>query len=403
MASMSTEGELLGRYERRLSEKYRFGLHAIIDHMSCLLSVFQHAQTELGGLESLAQKKLPQMLPFLNAVHGKINLVAQATPLFLGYDHLKAYIKVLQDEKHNFDPRPQPWNALRLYDNDYQDQFASKVHVFTTLYQELDTRLPEFDAEVERFAPLLKLMSQKREDLITLLREGHTANNLPVNMKKHKADVKLAYQRSLLKYKHALQASPIKLEKQIQHEIRHFTQHMNSMLQPHWLVCHTLKRANAEIATDKDLTDRARQQIDTFVDQVLRLNDDMGEFCSVAMAKETFLNHVTSFEKAATNDWFVVCTSSLKLNFKDLLDQPLFGAYCDDLQSRMKELHTLRNSNKFQAAVALCEATRVNVTLCYHQMQQAQNFHPKVESKQEALASLKDQIQKLVVADGLVV
>ncbi|RHY31792.1 hypothetical protein DYB32_004502 [Aphanomyces invadans] len=392
MATEATEGEVLGRYEQRLAEKYRFALHVIIDHMACFVSLFHHTQIELKSLEALAQKKMPQMLPFLSVVHDKINYVTQATPLFLGYDHLVTYIKVLQQEKHNFDPRPQPWNALRLYDNEYQgicvicgavplrdnihhpvfdslpDQFASKVQVFTTLYQELDARLPEFLVEVERHAPLLQLLSQKREDMFALLRKVHAANHLPQNMKKHKAELKSAYQRSLVKYKHALQASPIKLEKQIQHEIRHFTQHMHSMVARHWQICHTLTRANAEVTPDCSLTARDVQLIDDFIKDVLRLHDDVGDFCSTAMAKDAFLEQITAFETAASHvsrraiikcehrcqvdprviriefltvvqDWFVVCTSPLKLNFHELLDQPLFGAYCDDLQHRMKELH----------------------------------------------------------------
>ncbi|ETV99761.1 hypothetical protein, variant [Aphanomyces invadans] len=339
MATEATEGEVLGRYEQRLAEKYRFALHVIIDHMACFVSLFHHTQIELKSLEALAQKKMPQMLPFLSVVHDKINYVTQATPLFLGYDHLVTYIKVLQQEKHNFDPRPQPWNALRLYDNEYQDQFASKVQVFTTLYQELDARLPEFLVEVERHAPLLQLLSQKREDMFALLRKVHAANHLPQNMKKHKAELKSAYQRSLVKYKHALQASPIKLEKQIQHEIRHFTQHMHSMVARHWQICHTLTRANAEVTPDCSLTARDVQLIDDFIKDVLRLHDDVGDFCSTAMAKDAFLEQITAFETAASHDWFVVCTSPLKLNFHEPLDQPLFGAYCDDLQHRMKELH----------------------------------------------------------------
>ncbi|CAK4078838.1 unnamed protein product [Aphanomyces euteiches] len=284
------------------------------------------------------------------------------------------------------------------------DHFADKILVFTMLCEELDEKLPVFQASIEAHAAPLKLLTQKREDMLSLLREGHNASKLPTNMKKHKADVKLAYEKSLLKYKEALQASPIKLEKQIQHEIRFFTQHLNSMLAPHWNICRTLKRANAETSRDETLTAHERQLVDDFLEEILRLNDEIGDFCSVAMTKEAFLEQVSAFEKAAANDLFVVCMVSLKLNFCEPLDQPLFGAYCEDLKSRMKELHTLRNSNKFQAAVANCDATRVEVSVCYHKMQQLENngnLHE--ETKQETLACLKKDIQTLAAADGLVI
>ncbi|RHY09125.1 hypothetical protein DYB36_000301 [Aphanomyces astaci] len=274
----TTEADVLGRYERRLTEKYRFGLHVIIDHMSCLVSLFHRAQTELKSLEALAQKKLPQMLPFLNLVHDKINVVTQATPLFLGYDHLLAYIKILQQEKQSFDPRPQPWNALRLYDTDYQDQFATKVDVFTTLTQELDVHVREFHVQVERHASLLQLLSQKREAMYAILQQVQN-QQLPTNQKKHKAELKGLYERSLVKYKQALQAGPIKLEKQIQHEIRHFTAHLRCMVLPHWRVCHTVRRANAEVSPESPLSSRQLELVEAFISVVMHLHDHVGDFC----------------------------------------------------------------------------------------------------------------------------
>jgi hypothetical protein len=117
---MESDDELLRRYERHLVEKYRFALPEIIDHMCCFVNIFRYAQDGLEILEPLAAKKLPQMKPFLQEVRDTLSRITQATPLFLGYNQLHAYSKVLHTNMKSFDPRFQPWNALRRHDIEYQ-------------------------------------------------------------------------------------------------------------------------------------------------------------------------------------------------------------------------------------------------------------------------------------------
>ncbi|RHY21833.1 hypothetical protein DYB25_004937, partial [Aphanomyces astaci] len=102
---------------------------------------------------------------------------------------------------------------------------------------------------------------------------------LPTNQKKHKAELKGLYERSLVKYKQALQAGPIKLEKQIQHEIRHVTAHLRCMVLPHWRVCHTVRRANAEVSPESPLSSRQLELVEAFISVVMHLHDHVGDFC----------------------------------------------------------------------------------------------------------------------------
>jgi hypothetical protein len=51
-----------------------------------------------------------------------------------------------------------------------------------------------------------------------------------------------------------------------------------------------------------------------------------------------------------------VCATPLKLGFDETkaLDQEMFAAIAQDLQARMKELHSLRQSIKYQTVAAQC-------------------------------------------------
>jgi hypothetical protein len=111
--SSESEGETLGRYERRLVEKYRFALVDIIDSMCSVLNLFRVVQAELDAIEQVAAKKMPQLLPFCRTAREKMALLTQVTPLFLGHNHLVAFTAALATDVHAFDPRPQPNGSTR--------------------------------------------------------------------------------------------------------------------------------------------------------------------------------------------------------------------------------------------------------------------------------------------------
>ncbi|OQR84562.1 hypothetical protein ACHHYP_13244 [Achlya hypogyna] len=400
---VESEGELLGRYERRLVEKYRFALMDIIDDLCSLLNLYRVAQSELDALEPLVAKKMVQLLPYLRGARDKITLLTQATPLFLGYDELVGYLKVLEAESKAIDPRPQPWNALRLYDKDYQEHCAARIDKMTALYIKLSNHIPTLRADIETHKAVLKIMTQKREDLVQLLRECVETNQLPANLKKHKSELKVLYTRSLAKYKTALQATPLKLEKQIQFEIRSFTESLQELVAPHVAIAKTLQMANATVHNAAERFSAA--DLDAILalrEVLLRIDDDAGEFCGIVPAVDAFLGQVSLFEAAALEDMFVVCSTPLKLGFtpEKAVDQELYAAIATDLQARMKELHALRHSIKYQTVVANCNEARYDVSVCYEQWQDASPA--KDASKDDALGRVRRLIQALVVADGLV-
>ncbi|EQC34280.1 hypothetical protein SDRG_08053 [Saprolegnia diclina VS20] len=401
-----TETELLGRYERRLVEKYRFALVDIIDDLCSLLNLFRVANGELDVLEPLAAKKLAQLCPFLRNARDKIALLTQATPLFLGYDDIMSYSKLLEIEIKALDPRPQPWNALRVYDKEFQEHFAVRIDKLTALYLKLAAHIPTLRQDMETHGSVLRILTRKRNDLVTLLRESMATTHLPANAKKHKSELKQWYQRSLAKYKTALQATPLKLEKQIQFEIRSFTESLNGLLAPHAEIAKTLRVANASVLNDAGrFSDADLGAILSSREAILRFEEAPGEFCAlVSTSIETFLAQLQLFEAACREDLFAVLATPLKLGFtpEKAVDSEMFVAIGQDLQARMKELTSLRHSIKYQTVVAHCKEARYEVSVCYQQWQQASNAPSKDASKDDAMARVRRQIQSLVVADGLV-
>ncbi|OQS03035.1 hypothetical protein THRCLA_04652 [Thraustotheca clavata] len=404
MQDAEGEGEILGRYERRLVEKYRFALSDVIDTMCSLLNLLRVAQGELDELEILATKKMTQILPYLHVVREKISLLTHELPLFLGYNHIIMFIKLLEGEIKPIDPRPQSWNALKLYDKDYQELFAHRIDKMTTLYLKMAELVQTLGQDVVKHKKVLDIIARKREDLVALLRECVATSRMPTNTKKHKSELKAWYNKSLAKYKQALQATPLKLEKQIQFEIRSFTESMNELLQPHAAISKIVKLANAIISNpNSQLTEQELTVIYTCIEKLLCLNEDPGEFCSLAVSSDAFLKQIELFEAAAREDLFVVCTIPLKIEFTEAkaVDSELFAAYAQDLQTRMKELHLLRQSIKYQTAVTQCNEARYEASISHQQWQQSQNTSAKNTSQQEALVSLRRQIKALVVTDGL--
>jgi len=125
-----SEGELLGRYERRLVEKYRFSLRGVIGNLCVVLKLLESVKNEVNGIENNVKKKFPQIQSFFNQMLEKTTNITNAIPLFVGYDQLVKFAVLMKEEIKYFDPRAQSWNSLRLYDKDYQ----GKVCVFMFLH-----------------------------------------------------------------------------------------------------------------------------------------------------------------------------------------------------------------------------------------------------------------------------
>ncbi|KDO19080.1 hypothetical protein SPRG_21452 [Saprolegnia parasitica CBS 223.65] len=321
-----TETELLGRYERRLVEKYRFALVDIIDDLCSLLNLFRVATGELDVLEPLAAKKLAQLCPFLRTARDKIALLTQATPLFLGYDDVLSYSKLLETEIKALDPRPQPWNALRVYDKEFQEHFAVRIDKLAALYLKLAAHVPTLRQDMETQASVLRILTRKRNDLVALLRESMATTHLPANAKKHKSELK---------------------------------QCLNALLAPHAEIAKTLRVANASVLNDGGrFSDADLGAILSSREAILRFEEAPGEFCAlVSTSIETFLAQLQVFEAACREDLFAVVATPLKLGFtpEKAVDSEMFVAIGQDLHARMKELTSLRHSIKYQTVVAHCK------------------------------------------------
>ncbi|EGZ30139.1 hypothetical protein PHYSODRAFT_470490 [Phytophthora sojae] len=140
-------------------------------------------------------------------------------------------------------------------------------------------------------------------------------------------------------FKLALEDEHLKRARQLHFDIETIETSMSTMLLPHFEICRTITTANAQVQPTRSLFSRADcDDIDAFVQTAAKLKSGGITFRSVLQHAQEFLKRLTLFEQAAKKDAFLVCSSALKLQFRESLDQELFLAYVNDWGTKRKAL-----------------------------------------------------------------
>ncbi|POM75668.1 Hypothetical protein PHPALM_7193 [Phytophthora palmivora] len=148
-----------------------------------------------------------------------------------------------------------------------------------------------------------------------------------------------AIEQFTAEFKLALEDDFLQRAKQLHFDIQTIETSMSTMLLPHFEICRTITTANAQVlATGSTFSKAECDDIDNFVRTAAKLKNGDTTFHSVLQAANQFLAQLTLFEQAASKDAFLVCSSALKLQFRETLDQELFLAYIEDLSAKYNVL-----------------------------------------------------------------
>ncbi|EEY68731.1 uncharacterized protein PITG_19106 [Phytophthora infestans T30-4] len=190
--------------------------------------------------------------------------------------------------------------------------------------------VPSFLGERElRYAAVILLLTKKRDHLAKFLEDG-----MQVLQNSHSRRVE-QYQEAITQltaeFKLALEDEHLQRGKQLHFDIQTIETSMATMLLPHFEICRTITTANAQVqSVGSSFSKPERDAIVTFVRTAAMLKSGDVTFSSVLQDASKFLERLALFEQAASKDAFLVCSSALKLQFRESLDQELFLAYVQD-------------------------------------------------------------------------
>ncbi|CAH0522707.1 unnamed protein product [Peronospora belbahrii] len=195
-------------------------------------------------------------------------------------------------------------------------------------------------------------LTEKRDYLAKFLDQvGQVLRNSHSRRVQHYQD---AIEHCTAEFQSTLEDEHLQLAKQLRCDIQTIETSMSTMLQPHFEICRTIATANARVqSTGSPFSKVESEDITTFVQTAAKLESGVATFRSVLQDTTRFLARLSLFEQAARKDTFVVCSSALKLQYREQLDQELFLAHVKDWSEKHKTLQLTESGSGFQAATGL--------------------------------------------------
>ncbi|CAI5718096.1 unnamed protein product [Peronospora effusa] len=361
---------LLQEFELLLVHKHRFALTNVILCMQRITDDLILVQRALSSVSASSTTSLERVF---RCLEGLVTLV----PSFLGERELATFVDALQEFNRvaqALESQPKLQEALLTLGN---------------------TTNALMDAATRDAATCAQL-TRKRDHLATLL--AQTEQVLQNSHLRRSQQYQDTIQHFMAEFQSTLKDEHLQLAKQLRFDIETIETSMLKMLQPHFEICKTITIANARVQwTESTFSKIECKDISVFVQTAAKLETGDTTFHSVLQDTTQFLAQVSLFEQAASKDAFLVCSSALKLQFRERLDQELFLAYMKDWSEKHKTLQLTESSNEFKAATDLLQNLKVAIGRA-HEL--AQISREKVALDIPARESLAKEVARIFHEEG---
>ncbi|DAZ96882.1 TPA: hypothetical protein N0F65_008843 [Lagenidium giganteum] len=346
MAEDAAKHTLVQQYELLLMRKHRFGLLDVIVCIDETLRDLQKTQNVLWGVTTDGSALPPSTTSTHSAGrhHAKrgdsfqdvmahlarrLEYVQAVVPVFLGEAEVQLFVKSLRDFLKV--PELELFWDLRL-----DPQEKERVEELTQHVAALRKHLQALEEIHQLATPITNVLTTKRNHLRRVLDESVALlqNSHSRRLAAYEGDK----ERLVEEFKQAVNAPSLIEAKQLGVDIASIETSMATMLLPHFEICQTIVTANAEVKRGASFNKDERQQIEAFVRTLKRVKERAVDFPTDVAA---FVANLKLFERAASKDAFQVCSSVLKLQFQESVDEELFFAYVEDWKHRQAMLEVV--------------------------------------------------------------
>ncbi|ETL26997.1 hypothetical protein L916_19419 [Phytophthora nicotianae] len=371
---MPSVPDMLREYESLLVHKHRFALSDVVTCLQTIVDDLQNVQHTLAVASVSADSKSDDVL---TRISSRLKRLVALVPSFLGEQELTMLLDALQEF----------------------GRLCSDPETHPKLYQSIDLLSGHSKAlatAVARDTTVVSLLTKKRDHLAKFLDEA-----VQVLQNSHSRRVE-QYQDAIEQFtgdfKLALQGEHLQRVKQLHFDIETIETSMSTMLLPHFEICRTITTANAQVQTMGSAFSKAQcSGIDTFVRTAAKLKSGDASFRSVLQDATKFLAQLSLFEQAASKDAFLVCSSALKLQFRESLDQELFLAYVEDWVSKRETLQLTESSSEYQAATRRVQELKEAIGRVHKLTQSSQE---KLALDDPARESLAQEVARIFHDEG---
>ncbi|KAG2763541.1 hypothetical protein PC129_g15710 [Phytophthora cactorum] len=363
---MASVADLLRDFESLLVHKHRFALSDVVICLQAITHDLQDVQRALT-VESASAVPLDNKSPdVLTRISGHLEHLVALVPSFLGERELALLLSAL----HDFGQLP---NTLGTHPKLQESMESLYCHS------------KALNAAVARDAAVISLLTTKRDHFAKFLDEA--VQVLQNSHSRRLEQYQEAIEQFTAEFKLALEDEHLQRVKQLQFDIQTIETSMSTMLLPHFEICRTITTANAQVQSVGSTFSKAeRGDIDTFVCTAAKLKNGDVAFRSVLEGATSFLGQLALFEQAASKDAFLVCSSALKLQFRESLDQELFLAYVEDWVSKRETLQLTESSSEYQAATRRVQDLKEAIGRAHELAQTSQEKLALDDPSRESLA-----------------
>ncbi|TYZ57544.1 hypothetical protein PybrP1_005416 [[Pythium] brassicae (nom. inval.)] len=271
-------------------------------------------------------------------------------PTFLGPSELLMFAKALRELVRT--PEIEAFWGLEL-DAHERDTLDVLVRVLRRLEQCLEALHAATATTAEHLIRLL-------DDAAEIVANSHSQRLLQYQQQ---------IDASIESYRTALQAQPLCDAKQLEFAAKSIETSVAMMLLPHFEICRTITTASAHVEGNAGFTSAERSKVAQFVQTATRLKDRTAGFDSVLGDASAFI------------DAFSVCSSALKLQFRERLDEELFQAYVQDWKATQQAAQTVKRSAEFRAATERLEGLKTQMLHLHRAVQKSK----QVESSDDPM------------------
>ncbi|KAG6585094.1 uncharacterized protein IUM83_08410 [Phytophthora cinnamomi] len=374
--------DLLRDFELLLVRKHRFALADVAICMQRVVQDLQQLQRSLAVAVASATNSDKTSADALDRVSSRLQRAVSLVPSFLGETELKMLVTALH-ELHRLSGSLEACTSIGVVN------LQQVVQLVAT-----DTKA--LANAVERNAAVCALLTAKRDYLAKFLEDAGQVlqNSHARRVRKYEQ----AIEQFTGDFKVALEDENLQRAKQLHVDIETIQTSVSTMLLPHFEICRTITTANAQVQPTGQSFSRAEcDDIDTFVETAAKLKGGDVTFRSVLQNAQVFLTQLTLFEQAASKDAFLVCSSALKLQFRESIDQELFLAYVDDWNAKYKALQLTETSEEYLAASGRVEDLKAAITRAHNLVQASQK---KLSLDDPARESVAQEVARIFHDEG---
>ncbi|KAF4044209.1 hypothetical protein GN244_ATG03489 [Phytophthora infestans] len=360
---MACVADLVRDFESLLVHKHRF---ALADVVTCLQTIIRDVEDVQRALIVASSSADNESADILVHISDRLERLVALVPSFLGERELSILLSALQE-------------LTRL---------SSGLYTISKLQQSIESlsyHSKALSTAVSRDAAVILLLTKKRDHLAKFLEDG-----MQVLQNSHSRRV-MQYQEAITQltaeFKLALEDEHLQRGKQLHFDIQTIETSMSTMLLPHFEICRTITTANAQVqSVGSSFSKPERDAIVTFVRTAAMLKSGDVTFSSVLQDASKFLERLALFEQAASKDAFLVCSSALKLQFRESLDQELFLAYVQDWVIKRESLQQNESSSDYQACTKHIQDLKEAIVRAHELAQSSQDKLALDDPARESLA-----------------